>query len=265
MKNLILFFLVVVLAGCEKDFDTVVQNELNTYQVKATSFFDSFAYNDLDSNITVTIVLSEPGSIQSVYCDIYSSANEKLNTEPLFLYDNGNPDNGDLRANDAIYSNRFPLSQYYPNGKYTIYYYITDLTGSTSLPAIHSFIYDNAQENFAPVISNLNAPDTVESIDEDLFILITIEAEDENGLIDIESVYFNSFLPPNYTQGSSGNPFIMWDDGNASHGDEVEGDGIYSIIVLVPAGTDGRFKWVFQARDRGDKLSNEIVHFIEVL
>jgi hypothetical protein len=115
--------------------------------------------------------------------------------------------------------------------------------------------------NQPPVLSNLQAPDSValESIQQ--FLLLQVEARDPNGQNDIRSVYFNS-TRPNGTP-SSGNPFAMYDDG--TNGDLQANDSTYSLmVVLPPSTTPGTYRFDFQAIDRSDSLSNTITHFVTV-
>jgi hypothetical protein len=115
--------------------------------------------------------------------------------------------------------------------------------------------------NQPPVLSNLQAPDSVmlESIEQ--FLLLEVDAIDPDGQADIRSVVFNS-TQPNGTP-STGNPFAMYDDG--SNGDVLSDDGTYSLLVILPpTTTPGTYRFDFQAVDRSDSLSIPIVHFITV-
>lgn len=115
--------------------------------------------------------------------------------------------------------------------------------------------------NQPPVLSNLQAPDSVALDNTQQFILLQIEARDPNGQNDIRSVYFNS-TRPNGTP-SSGNPFAMYDDG--TNGDLVANDTTYSLmVVLPPTTTPGTYRFDFQAVDRSDSLSVPLTHFIAV-
>lgn len=128
------------------------------------------------------------------------------------------------------------------------------------------FTLDLYRGNRPPVISNLIAPDTVFLQTQTVLIKITIKATDPDGDNDIKTVQFNSYKPDG--SPSSGNPFKMYDDGNASgiSGDDKAGDGIYSIIVQLPPNSQrGKYRFEFQAIDRAGALSNIITHFIVVL
>ncbi len=127
----------------------------------------------------------------------------------------------------------------------------------------YSEIYDPAQ-NVPPVISNLQAPDTLTVSTDTIKITLSVQVSDADGLSNIQSVFFNAFLPSGAPSG--GNPFGMFDDGNLLlNGDITAGDGIYSRIIILPPGTtSGSYKFDFQALDKAGEYSNTITHFIVV-
>lgn len=266
-KSLLSFLLIisVIYYGCEKDFDSVVDQSPATYQVTGVRTIDSVRYIPNDSLVLITITFNQSQDLRSVFTDVYASDGSKLNRNLFSLSDNGNVANGDFAAGDNTYSNKFPLSQLYPNGIYTIKYYAEDKDNFVKQIATQNFKYDNGQANIAPVISNLVAPDSAKLDTIKTLIFLSIKAEDQNGQNDIESVFFNSFIPPNGNP-SSNNPFIMYDNG--TNGDQISGDGIYSLIVELPPPpvvvVKGTYRWEFQARDRGKKISNIIIHNIVI-
>lgn len=265
MKKYI-FLIPFLFWGCQKTFDGISDSSPFNYQVSSINSFNSFFYAADDSLLPVKISFNSITGLKNTYFDIYNSADTKLNTNAVNLYDNGKSENGDQTAGDKTYSNYFPLSQYYPNGTYKINYFVTDNTGNTRKVAEHDFVYNNGQNNVAPVISDLVAPDSAK-VGQDSILTLHITVSDSNGLSDIESAFFNSFIPDS-TGGyhpSSHNPFIMFDDGDSQHGDQTAGDGIYSLVVILPyAAPTGVYRWEFQARDRSHALSNKIIHNITV-
>ena len=82
---------------------------------------------------------------------------------------------------------------------------------------------------------------------------------DQNGLSDIDKVYFLVYRPDGTTNNSQN---LMFDDGNLTdHGDQSAGDGIYSLLIqITSANQKGTYRLEFQAKDRGGKLSNIINH-----
>lgn len=264
MKKIFLFYLLllsIIYSGCEKNFDSVIDKSSSVYQVSSVRTIDSFRYIPGDSLVLISISFVNSNDIRDVFTDIISSSGQTLNNGYFKLYDNGKLVNGDLDSNDNTFSNKFLLSQLYPNGNYTIKYFVADKDNSIKQVAIQKFKFDNGQANVAPVISNaIIEPNTV-IVNDTTVIQISIQAQDQNGLNDIESVYFLVYKP----DGSTNNvKFDLFDDGKISdHGDQLFGDGIYSLKIQVDkSNMRGTYRFEFQARDRGKKLSNIINHFV---
>lgn len=266
MKKYIFYFLLPLLMwGCEKKYNSVVEPNQTKFQVNSTANFNTFEYTPDDSILTITIGFSSVEGLNGVYCDIISSDNVILNSSPLNLYDNGNANNGDQVAGDKIYSNIFPLSTFYPNGTYRIIYYTNSQNNNSEQIAIHNFTYNNGQNNAAPVISNLVInPDTAVVTNQTVVILISIAAADSNGLNDIQSVFYKVYRPDSTTNGLETQ---LFDDGDTqTHGDITAGDGIYSRLIQADSTSiPGTYRFEFNARDRGHKLSNTINHNIVII
>ena len=265
MKKYLLFLIPLFLWGCGNKYDGRIDTTTTNYQVTFVNSSNDTLFVPGDSLIVVSISLISPQSIKSIYFNIMAPDGELLNPSPVPLFDDGNVSlHGDLVAGDNTFSNKYPFSQSYLNGKYTIQYFIVNHNDNVVLAAEHSFNYNNNITDIPPVVSNLIAPDTVSLASDIVHIPLSVQVADSNGLGDIEYVFFNSFLPNG--NPSSQNPFLMFDDGNPVHGDAVAGDGIYSqIISLPPTGvTKGTYRWEFQARDREKKTSNIIIHNIVV-
>jgi hypothetical protein len=253
MQKIALLLLPLIFIACDKTFDEIIDSNPNNYQVTSVSPVDSFTYSPNDPLITIRIVFSISSEVSNVFCDVIASDETRLNESPIQLLDTGN----------NRFSNNFPLSESYPNGMYDIRYYVQNPDQTLQQVAIGSFKFNNGQTNIAPIISNLVAPDTVAIGSDTTFIFVSIDVQDDNGLNDIAIVFFNSFLPDE--NPSSQNPIQLFDDG--TNGDLVPGDGTYSLIVILPPTgvTRGTFRWEFEARDRGNKSSNIIIHFLEVI
>lgn len=253
MRKFGLLLIPLLFWGCDKTFENIIDVTRENYQVTSISPTNNVVYNPNDSLITIRINFTSGSEVSDVSFDMISSDGSLLNLSPIPLFDN----------NDNRFSNQFPMSEYYPNGIYNLKYYVNEQTGSNALVAWGSFKYNNGQDNVPPVISNLVAPDTVAIGSDTTFIHVTIDVQDSNGLNDIEFVWFDSFLPNG--NPSSQNPIAMFDDG--TNGDITAGDGVYSIIVILPpvGVTKGTYRWEFEARDRGGKSSNIIIHFLEVI
>ncbi|MGA7720973.1 MAG: hypothetical protein WCA84_07335 [Ignavibacteriaceae bacterium] len=256
MNKYILILIPFIFGGCQKDFNSVIDTQPANSQVLRIIMADSVTFNQSDSLVVISVQLNSSTGIKSVEANIIASDLTQLNSLPITLYDNGDlADNGDSIKGDNIYSNKYPFSSYNPNGTYTVQYFTVDNKDNTQMVAEHSFVYNNNQTAAAPVISNLTAPDTVTIGSQAFPIYLSIQVEDANGFSDVRSVYFNSFIPPN-GQPSSGNPFIMNNDGN----------GLYSLTVQLPATgvPKGTYLWEFEAVSNEGLTSNIITHYIVV-
>ncbi|MGB2867174.1 MAG: choice-of-anchor X domain-containing protein [Bacteroidota bacterium] len=107
--------------------------------------------------------------------------------------------------------------------------------------------------NRPPVLSNLQAPDTVHTSLVSSF-LITVQATDPDGLADIRSV---SRITP------SGLVLPLNDSG--ANGDAVAGDGTFTETVSVnPPPPNGAYDFRFQATDKFNVPSNILTHRIVI-
>ncbi|HOJ17300.1 MAG TPA: hypothetical protein PLT92_01910 [Ignavibacteriaceae bacterium] len=258
------FSTALLFTGCVKEFDSVVDVRQMDFKVTYVGIVDSFTFIPGDSVIFIRLGLNNPAGINKITAEIYSPDNKRLQGSPVELFDDGNSSIGDFVKGDGVYSQKFPFSQFFPNGVYRIEYFSEDKYLNNYKVAVKSLNFNNGQSNIPPVVSNLQAPDTAFIGQQTTVIKLTLDVLDSNGQNDIESVFFNSFIPPNGNP-SSGNPFIMYDDG--TNGDDTAGDGKYTVLVQLPATgvTKGVYRWEFQARDRGKKLSNVIIHNIYIL
>jgi len=266
MKKLILLLIPILLGGCKKDFNNIVETQPTNFQIVRISTPSQFTYAPYDSLMTVNITLNTSANVKSVSVNLYDPDGNIKNNSGIQLFDNGNTDkNGDTVKGDNTYSNKVPLSHYYPKGTYEIDYYVTDLSGNTKLAAIHSFVFDNGQANAAPVISKLVMPDSV-SIGESF--IFTVTASDSNGLNDIAYVDFQLYRPDgSQVKDNNGSAlFFMQDNGDYLHfGDNVAGDGVFSYKNSFASNApSGSWKFVFQAKDKSGLLSNIITHNIIV-
>lgn len=114
-----------------------------------------------------------------------------------------------------------------------------------------------------PEILSVSAPDTVSLQLETVVFTMSAEVFDPSGLADVKQVFFNSFLPNG--RPSSGNPFILRDDGQPGSGDAAAGDGLFSIKVQMPPDTPkGEYRFEFRALDYSSLSSNVVIHKLTV-
>ncbi|MBF8248409.1 MAG: hypothetical protein HW374_1209, partial [Bacteroidetes bacterium] len=179
------------------------------------------------------------------------------------LLDDGNPP--DTQRNDSLYSGRLTFQIVRSTvGVMLVELFAEDGSGYMSNSAI--LFLRIVRLNRAPILSNLVAPDTVKLASQDQLLQLRVTANDSDGVSDIRRVSFSSFRPNG--NPSSGNPFLMFDDGqvNGTSGDLVLGDQVYSLRILLPATTEpGTYRFEFQALDLSSVVSNVIIHRIVVL
>ncbi|MBX2975884.1 MAG: hypothetical protein KF721_07095 [Ignavibacteriaceae bacterium] len=254
-----------IINGCEPELTGKLDVSSQSYSVKSLTKIDNYDYNPLDSLLIISVEFSRSTNIQTVYCNIVGPDNKRLNSAPIILLDNGNNSNGDLIQNDLKYSAKFPFSELYLNGVYLVEYFVTDRGNNTKLIGQERFDYNNGQTNLPPSVENIILPNEVTR---GVMFIFSVDASDPNGLNDIASVYFQLKRPdgtiveaaPGFTN------FSMYDDGNLElRGDSVANDGRYSFKnSFLETTQTGNWEFRFQARDRGNKLSNQITQTILV-
>ncbi len=265
MKKIFIFLIgALIFVGCEKEYSGIVTTSEQSFQVVELGVVHDVIYNPAEPQINLSIKFSSSNSIVTVYGNIIGSDDKKINSSPIIFYDDGNSLNGDKVKGDNNFSAIYSLPTNLVNGNYHIEYLVAHTSGSTIKVATRSFNFDNGASNVAPIVAHLVVPDTVRITTDTTYILITLAASDSNGYNDLDKVFFNSFIPPN-GNASSSNPILLFDNG--TNGDVTSGDGIFSrIVILPPVGvTRGIYRWEFQAKDRGRKTSNVIIHYLHVL
>jgi hypothetical protein len=267
-KFALLILLPILFGGCEKTYNTVINPKLtNSIQVTDISPIDSLDYLTSDSVLTFAIKFNSSEQIQSVYFNVVSPAGLPVNSSAISLYDDGDLSaHGDTAKGDNTFSNKFTMRNSYINGVYIINYYVTDIYNTTSYISAQNFVFDNGKDKFAPVLSNLELPDTV-SIGQTF--VFSVMAVDSNGYDDIELVYYELYKPDGtqVTNSQGVYQFPLFDNGQtATNGDVTANDSIYTVILTFPSGQPtGSWKFEFQAIDRANLLSNKITQYVELI
>ncbi|HEY6951179.1 MAG TPA: choice-of-anchor X domain-containing protein [Bacteroidota bacterium] len=179
----------------------------------------------------------------------------------------------DQSAGDSIFSGQFSVSvQSLVVGIYYCQISAKSIQGYGSNSYQLPIAIGRYTSNHSPVISNLQAPDTILVGGHTQQFRLMVKATDADGQSDIARVFFNSFKPDG--SPASGNPFLMYDDGSQvilyppdfTSGDDVKGDGIYTLTVLITtSNAPGTYRFEFQAVDRSNAFSQKIVHNIQVV
>ncbi len=260
-KSLFLLpFLSLTLISCEDIPNDLIDESITKFSIVDVEAPSRFVYSSSDSMVTIHAAVDNPEPIENIYADVVSlETNFTLESGVTLLDDGAERLNGDLSADDRIYSGKFAVPKDVANGDYEIQFFVKAKNLEERLAAAKKITLLNGQENVPPVISNLQAPDTLTA--PELEIQLSVDVDDPNGLVGAE-VYF-LVTRPNGT--SNGNRVFMFDDGDEFHGDETAGDGRYSLNVRLPSDTDkGTWRFDFQAEDNDGALSNIISHNIVI-
>lgn len=177
--------------------------------------------------------------------------------DPVFLRDDGI--GGDAMPADGVFSAKADMRNVLKAlGPHWVRFEAQDASGVRSVPIVLATTVVGV--NGPPVLSDLAAPDAV-SRQSTLPILLNVRANDPQGPADIRRVYFNTTKPDGTP--SSGNPFLMVDDG--TKGDQTAGDGIYSLAIVINTQNDlGVYRFEFFAEDASGAVSLPLVHPIAV-
>jgi len=215
----------------------------------------------LTVNIQVRIRVAQPAGsagLSSVGFNLFSTSA----TEPFLqgtLSDNGvAPDSA---AGDGIYSAALqfgiPRSS---SGRFRLQFTAKTNDGLVS-NLVEKSLY-MIRNNKAPVLSNLQAPDTVTvpAGGKDT-LTIGVRTVDPDGQGDIRQVYFQSL--------DSSNPnfkIILRDDGdiNGPSGDVTAGDSVYTINIRLDNPVHKTYRFAFQAVDAFGDTSATLLHRLTI-
>ena len=254
MRKIGILLLPVILFGCEKSFENVIDVLQNNYQVNLINHKDSVDLrNPADSLLDVRIGFAFGSQINRVFFDVIASDNSLLTPSPIEMFDISN----------NLYSNQIKLKKEYPNGTYKINYTVKDFNDVNSLVAVSYFLFNNGQGNAPPEISNtVVEPDTV-IVNAPTVIFTSVDVADPNGQNDILKVFFILYRPNGTTNGTE---LELFDDGNINdHGDQVAGDGTFSRLIQVDESNDkGTYRFEFLAKDRSGEFSNILNHYVVI-
>lgn len=203
-------------------------------------------------------------NVSDVSMRLFDANNVELPISPAALLDDGA--GGDRAAGDGVFSATVAFSESGSTAiEYNLRFSAVDNEGNVASNVDRLFVIGFSD---APYITNVQAPAEV-VIDpvQDQIFLISVDARDPQGLADISSVLFRSFLPNGNEAQSS--PFTLFDDGfknGNDRADAVAGDGIYSspIFLLRNQQLKGEFRFEFVAIDSDGNMSQILKHIMQV-
>jgi len=266
----------IFLSGCEKKYDTVVNSDgsapfvfdaaFSLRKVYSDTMFNSQGLKKPDDILTIRgIVLVKVihpeglDQIASVRFNLIDNQTSSIINEGLLYNDGISPDKNTL---DSLYTQHveYQFNRVFV-GALTLTLWSVDKSGNSS-NVIYLPLEILRHDNQRPFLSDLQMDSLVAIEGIDHVLNISITAIDLDGQSDIYKVYFNSFIPPN-GKPATGNPFLMYDDGDIIHYDEIAGDGVYNLAVKLPKTTAiGTYRFEFHAIDRSLDSSNVITRTI---
>ena len=260
--------LLFIFSACDDIPDGIVEPLKADFGVNVINAPEQFTYSAADSTLETSIAIVDYQTVGRVTCRVTNNDGTQTVYESVEMKFKEEARLGDEQKISAIYSAEIPMSKSNPKGKYLIEYYVEDnihqSPDNISKVGVHTFVYDNAQINYAPVLSNLSMPGAVTQGESFNF---SVKAADQNGLSDIYLVYFRLYRPDGtIVEPQTGiDYFLMFDDGDTNHGDQKANDGVYSLRNSFGTGSQtGTWKFEFTALDRSGALSNTIIHNINV-
>ena len=271
--------LAVLYSACEKKDTSVIDSlgsppfivaaSLSPSIVNLDTIPQSIAYVQLSVNARIMHQNGSSGISQVSYSLSDETASQSLAVGQLF--DNGTPP--DLRAGDSVFTAQISLPvQSLPVGKYFCQIVAQSQHGYTSSTLLLPLIIGR-QLNHPPILSNLQAPDTIILGGQSQQFKVMVKATDPDGQSDMAKVFFHSYKPDG-TATNGGNPFLMYDDGSdkilfppdLTSGDAVKGNSIYTLTVIVDtSNAKGSYRFEFLAQDRSNAFSQKLTKNILVL
>lgn len=256
MKKLLLLLIPLFILGCEEIPESEITNPVSSYQLTKITAPSEIVFSQSNKNITIILEFASVAGIKEVFFEVFSPSGRQISDGSIQMRDDGDLAFNDIIANDQKYSGKFQFPDTNSSGLYKFNFYVVD-NEKTINAAVH-FIKLSNFNNSPPVISDLIMPDTVTAGNQ-LWFTFTLRASDDNGLDDIDRVFF-TFV------GATGEVIgVMRDDANEDFGDKTAGDGIFSYRSYFTEEAKGQERiFTFQALDRAGALSNTITHKIYV-
>jgi hypothetical protein len=201
------------------------------------------------------------GTVRAVRLEIYPP----YFSRPIFtdsLLDDGQ--HGDGATGDGLFGQTLlPSNLGKQCGPFNFVFRAIDVAGDAGPAEVKVItVVVSRAGNLPPQLAGLQAPATISRRATPNTYVLSVQATDPNERCDgIARVFFNTFLPNG--NPSTGNPFLMRDDGR--EGDATAGDGRYSLTIQIsPQNATGNYRFEFQAEDQTGAPSAKLVHTISV-
>ena len=252
---LLLFVFGVVLSACSDNTPTQVESQPPVIE-NITAPEKAYLGDPLGSDIRAQV--SDPDGLQDIVqvscqLDLPGGAQKSV---PML--DDGR--DGDILANDGQYFARVPGATWGSAGSAGIVVQASDQAGhAVQSESVPIEIIDGSPGS-PPVLSNLIFPEVVYA-DSVYDVALLVQADDDDGRSDIDSVTYAFFPPASPVSGQSG---LLLDDGQNDDG--VAGNGIYG--AKWPSNAIGNEFGIYsvrvQAFDRAGNRSPALVQTFQL-
>jgi hypothetical protein len=250
----LLFSILLLLGRCDQTPTSLEEEPFIPASGSETLSLDllEFDFDPLSRIFFFSAAASSPQSgLQASY--VLSSGQLEIAGD---LLDNGLA--GDIIANDGIFGANWQLPEVLEtliDSSWTLEIEAMDTDNELSVSRVL-----NPQRPNPPVIVEVQHADTL-SLHASAWVVdtLTVIVTHPQGLDEIRDLSMRS-LKPDGTYANLGNPIPLYDDGGSvvfysfdgvdyTSGDEVAGDGIYSLLlILTPGNLSGTYHWEFTAR-----------------
>ncbi|MBK8945710.1 MAG: hypothetical protein IPM32_10640 [Ignavibacteriae bacterium] len=255
---------IAIFLSCEEIPNDVIEKENADYFVESISSPDEFAYSATNTKLQNFVSINKSQSVKSVWFILFNEDGSEEITDRILMNTNSS-------SIKKTYSGEIIFSESMLPGNYEIDFYVEDNVNpageNIKKIGVKKFKYLSSAENLPPVISDLNIPS---SVDRNTTFVFTLKVNEPNGLSDIQQVYFELLRPDSSVVFVDANntitKFPMFDNGDVSgSGDEVRGDGIYSLKnSFGQSSQTGFWHFKFNAVDKSGLVSNTINFSLKV-
>ena len=251
-----ILLLAITFWSCEEIPNGTIDTETVDYIIEGISAPSVFTYTASNPNFSTSITIDNSENVSTVWFVIQTIDGIEDVTSSIIMESTST-------NSRKTYTGQVEIDENLLSGNYEVQYYVEDKIRNSGSNVVKvgtkQFKYVSAAENFTPVISDLDMPI---SVDKEILFSFSVFVADQNGLNDIDSVYYQVTDPSGKLILNSQNisKFPMFDNGNtAANGDETAKDGRYTVFLNYPAAApSGEWNFNFNAVDNAGAKSNTI-------
>ena len=222
LKNLIFLSLLLlfILLSCQNE-DPV--QPTNTAPVLKNLTVPDTIFTKINQSYIVYVQISDENGLDDIATVSYEILNSSGNVyDDGTFFDDGDYNlHGDIVANNGTYSQRFSLD--FPDGTYQLSVIAIDKSDLESAVSEKTFFAKTGVINHAPTVSAVEIPDSV-AVDKIVPFIIRVRSEDIDN-DDVVSRVNYQILGPTISDLAQEGELL----GDGLLGDQIAGDGIYSI------------------------------------